>query len=236
MNAITTPATADQQSISNDLIVNTLLAFTAGFVDTCGFIMLFGLFTAHVTGNFVLIGASLAAPHPGILAKLLAFPTYVLVIAATQYFFHRSKSSGRDPTLPALIAQAALLAAFLAAGVLGSPVHDADSAATVVIGMLGVAAMAVQNAASHSIFSAQAPTTVMTGNVTRAVMAAVEVALGTDPALAKASLRKILPSLFAFAFGAIAGGFGSVHVGFLCLIAPLVAIVCAASRHRSLRS
>ncbi len=34
-----------------------LRAFTAGFVDTTGFVALFGLFTAHVTGNFVLIGA-----------------------------------------------------------------------------------------------------------------------------------------------------------------------------------
>src|SRR5258708_4799448 len=39
-----------------------LLSFIAAFVDTWGFIGLFGLFSAHVTGNFVLIGAALVHP------------------------------------------------------------------------------------------------------------------------------------------------------------------------------
>jgi uncharacterized membrane protein YoaK (UPF0700 family) len=233
MNAIATQPTVDKAEFSRNLIVSTLLAFTAGFVDTCGFILLFSLFTAHVTGNFVLIGATLAAPHPGILAKLLAFPTFILVVAVAQYFLHRCKRSGRDPTLPVLVGEAAFLALFLAVGVCGSPVEDADSAIAVIIGMLGVAAMAVQNAASHSVFAALAPTTVMTGNVTHAVMDAVEVVLGSDAAPAKARLRKMLPPVFGFAVGAIAGGLGSVHVGFWCLIAPLLAIVCVAGLHRS---
>ena len=38
-----------------------LLAFTAGCTDTIGFVALYGLFTAHVTGNFVLLGASIVS-------------------------------------------------------------------------------------------------------------------------------------------------------------------------------
>ena len=38
---------------------STVLSFIAGYVDTAVFIGLFGLFTAHVTGNFVLIGSEL---------------------------------------------------------------------------------------------------------------------------------------------------------------------------------
>src|SRR5258708_10706516 len=57
------------------------LSFVAGFVDTFGFIALFGLFTAHVTGNFVLIGAAIVSPGPGVVAKLLALPVFMAVVA-----------------------------------------------------------------------------------------------------------------------------------------------------------
>jgi hypothetical protein len=36
-----------------------LLSFNGGFVDTAGFLGLQGLFVAHVTGNFVTLGAAL---------------------------------------------------------------------------------------------------------------------------------------------------------------------------------
>ena len=39
---------------------DSVLAAIAGYVDTLSFVALFGLFTAHVTGNFVLIGAETA--------------------------------------------------------------------------------------------------------------------------------------------------------------------------------
>src|ERR1700729_491960 len=57
------------------------LAFTAGYADTCGFVALFSLFTAHVTGNFVLLGASLIRPHAGVIAKLLALPVFMAAVA-----------------------------------------------------------------------------------------------------------------------------------------------------------
>ena len=90
-----------------------LLAFTAGFVDTCGFIALFGLFTAHVTGNFVLIGAAIADPHQGLIGKLLALPVFVAVVAATHLFvLHRQRRS-RAAVGPVLVGQIVFLTLFL---------------------------------------------------------------------------------------------------------------------------
>jgi uncharacterized membrane protein YoaK (UPF0700 family) len=57
-----------------------LLSFNGGYVDTAGFLALQGLFTAHVTGNFVTLGASLVLGVSGAAAKLLALPTFCLVI------------------------------------------------------------------------------------------------------------------------------------------------------------
>lgn len=60
--------------------VPSLLSFNGGFVDTAGFLALHGLFTAHVTGNFVTLGAAIALGTSGILAKLLALPTFCVVV------------------------------------------------------------------------------------------------------------------------------------------------------------
>jgi uncharacterized membrane protein YoaK (UPF0700 family) len=49
---------------------DTLLAGIAGFVDTLSFVAQFGLFTAHVTGNFVLSGASIGHAGRGLLLKV----------------------------------------------------------------------------------------------------------------------------------------------------------------------
>jgi len=61
-----------------------LLSFTAGYVDTAGFLALQGLFTAHVTGNFVTLGASLALGTSGAVAKLLALPVFCGVVIAVR--------------------------------------------------------------------------------------------------------------------------------------------------------
>jgi uncharacterized membrane protein YoaK (UPF0700 family) len=201
-----------------------LLAFTAGFVDTTGFIALFGLFTAHVTGNFVLIGAAIAGSHAGILGKLLALPMFVLAVAATRWFVLGREARGHDATRPVLAAQTVFLALFLAAGAAAPPFWSGDAPLAILAGMLGVTAMAIQNAAARTVFASLAPTTVMTGNVTQVVIDLVDMAaLRTDTGHARGRLRKMLPAVVAFAFGALAGALGYVLVGFWCLLAPIVA-------------
>src|SRR6202035_3045118 len=66
------------------LTLPTVLSFNGGYVDTVGYLSLQGLFTAHVTGNFVTIGAALVFGTSGVIAKLLALPVFCIVIVATQ--------------------------------------------------------------------------------------------------------------------------------------------------------
>ncbi len=66
-----------------------------------------------------------------------------------------------------LLAQAALLACFMIAGGLTAPHEDPNELGPVVAGLLGVAAMAVQNAGSRLILANHGPTTMMTGNTAK---------------------------------------------------------------------
>ncbi|MGE0117302.1 MAG: YoaK family protein [Dongiaceae bacterium] len=213
-----------------------LLAFTAGFVDTCGFIALFGLFTAHVTGNFVLIGAAIAESHQGLIGKLLALPVFVSVVAATHLFVQRRQRRNRTAARPVLVGQIVFLALFLLAGVAASPFANADAPLAIAAGMLGVAAMAIQNAASRTVFASLSPTTVMTGNVTQIVIDLVDL-MGNAAAAegTRARLGKMGAAVAAFAVGALGAGFGYVAAGFWCLAVPILAVAVVLVRQARAR-
>src|SRR5450755_277421 len=59
-----------------------LLSVNGGYVDAAGYLALHGLFTTHVTGNFVTLGATLVLGTSGALAKVLALPMFCLVVIA----------------------------------------------------------------------------------------------------------------------------------------------------------
>jgi uncharacterized membrane protein YoaK (UPF0700 family) len=204
------------------------LAFVAGFVDTCGFVALFGLFTAHVTGNFVVIGASLVEPRSGLVTKLLALPVFVMVVAITHLVMTSRTKAGRANHHFALIAQALLLAMFCGVGLMASPIVHGDQPLAMLAGLLGVAAMAVQNAAGRAPFHNFTPTTVMTGNTTQLVMDAVDCFTGKAQPEIWGRFRKTWPVVLAFAAGAVAGALGFGLLGFWCLLIP-VAILLSVS-------
>jgi uncharacterized membrane protein YoaK (UPF0700 family) len=213
----------------------SLQAFVAGSVDTIGFVGLYGLFSAHVTGNFVLIGAAIAHPQLGVIAKLAALPMFMLAAGATSLFLARRVKRGHDPARGVFAVEALLLAGFMAVALWCGPFSSGDQPPAILAGMLGVCAMAVQNAASRTIFAALAPTTVMTGNVTQLVLDLVELRRGGDPtadAAAQARIAKMLPAVLAFATGAIAGGLGYAFIGFAALALPIVAILALLMLHK----
>jgi uncharacterized membrane protein YoaK (UPF0700 family) len=50
-------------------------------VDTVGFLGLQGLFTAHVTGNFVTLAAGFVYGPHGTIGKILALPEFIGAVA-----------------------------------------------------------------------------------------------------------------------------------------------------------
>lgn len=204
------------------------LAFVAGFVDTCGFVALFGLFTAHVTGNFVVIGATLVEFRPGLLTKLLALPTFVIVVALTYLALGARASAGKPSGRATLIVQASLLTAFMIAGLFAAPIADGDAPLAMATGLIGVAAMAVQNAAARGPFKNVTATTVMTGNTTQLVMDMVDLLRRRRDPVTEARFHKNWPVVLAFGLGAIGGALGIAQAGFACILLPIAVLLALA--------
>jgi uncharacterized membrane protein YoaK (UPF0700 family) len=202
------------------------MGFLAGYVDTLGFIALFGLFTAHVTGNFVLIAASLADPAqtPSLL-KLLAFPAFILGVAAARLLVASCEQRAAPATKPVYLLQLLLLLGFMVCGMLGEPVSRKVGPLAFAAGLLGAAAMGAHSAASKLLLTNLAPTSMMTGNVTQLVIDTVDRLRGVADAATRARCAKFFWPVLAFALGCAAAAFAFRAVGFVALAVP-VAILC----------
>ena len=210
--------------------IAALLSFNGGFVDTAGFLGLAGLFTAHVTGNFVTLGAALVLGSHGIIGKILALPVFILVIALAR-LAGAALRKRHAPVLRILLGvEVALLFLFFALAVTFGPFANADSPAALFTGFAGIAAMAVQNAVQRVHLAALPPTTLMTGSTTQATLDAVDLLTGTDHEHAtatRARLGRTVLSILYFAAGCALSATLYWLVGFWCL--ALAVIVGAAA-------
>ena len=177
-----------------------LLSFNGGFVDTAGFLGLQGLFTAHVTGNFVTLGASLVFGTHGVIAKLVALPEFVLVVALARVIGAALRKKQIDALRVLLVVKVMFLLAFFVLGVTLGPFPDSDVPAALLTGFAGIAGMAIQNAVQRVHFTAIPPTTLMTGNTTQAVLDAVDLWRG-EPGSDAAVIRARLARTFAESSG-----------------------------------
>jgi uncharacterized membrane protein YoaK (UPF0700 family) len=211
------------------------LGFAAGFVDTLGFVALFSLFTAHVTGNFVLLGSELIDPRHGVIAKLLALPMFMIAVAAARLYGRSLERRERPAAAPLLTLEAIFLIVFMAVGLFAAPITDADAPLAVLTAMSGIVAMGVQNAASRTVFASYSPTTVMTGNVTQLVIDAVDLMGGGPEATlhpVRARFMRFWPPVVAFAVGAACGALGYKFAGFLSLLVPIAFVIALAIHTR----
>ena len=208
--------------------LSVLLGINAGFVDTLGFLALQGLFTAHVTGNFVTIAASLVTGHAGLIAKLLALPVFLLVVALCALLEARWKARGVS-LRNLLVVQLALLVATALLAMLFGPFGDVDQPWAVATGLVGVAAMAVQNALGRLHLGHLPPSTLMTGNSTQIALDLVGIGLGSA-AVSPERLRSFVLGVAAFALGCALAtlAFVTLHMG---AFVPPVLLIAAAALH-----
>ncbi|MCL6692485.1 DUF1275 domain-containing protein [Pseudomonas sp. R3.Fl] len=210
----------EQPAVSPTL--SGLLGFNAGYVDTAGFLALHGLFTAHVTGNFVTLGATLVHGSSGALAKLSALPVFCVVVVLSRLI--RSPGWLMLAKIPLLLAAAAILIA-------SGPFQDADAAPAFTAGMLLVAAMAIQNALQRMHLASAPPSTLMTGTTTQIMLDLADLLRGVDGAaraLALGRMRRMAFAVLTFAAGCGLAALVYVWVGMWCFIVPPVVALAVA--------
>lgn len=197
-----------------------ILAASGGAIDTISFITLFGLFTAHVTGNLVVAGASLADSIEGIFTKLAAIPVFMVTVALTTLIIQSRKRYTPGLLAGVLCAEILLLLLFTVSGYLSAPFSGAGDIHVFITGMFGVMAMGVRNAASRLLLSSTSPSTMMTGNVTQLTIDIISVIRRPSSELAT-KVAKSAASVAGFVLGAGAAALLTLWVGFFSTLLPI---------------
>jgi uncharacterized membrane protein YoaK (UPF0700 family) len=211
-----------------------LLSLNAGYVDTAAFLALQGLFTAHVTGNFVTLGAALVLGTSGAMAKLLALPMFCIAVMFTRVLGHGL--AGRNlPVLRAmLILELVLLVAGAALAIRLGPFANGDGWPALVTGMVLVSAMAIQNAVQRIHLASSPPTTIMTGTTTQIMIDLADLMRDAPSEMRIATqsrLLRMLANVAAFAAGCAGAAwlFGVAQI-WCFLVPPLLGLIAVLLR------
>ncbi|MFP5437939.1 MAG: YoaK family protein [Bacteroidia bacterium] len=202
--------------------ITLMLALVAGYCDTVTFVAARNIFSAHVTGNFIVFayqlvtGASMDA-----WIKLITFPVFIVAVMAGGWM---AKNNGQSKTL---LIEAVIL---LAAGILAFALHlnNQDTVVMYAVVLLVVFAMGLQNALGKVFNKAtHGPTTMMTGNVTQASLDLRAILTGDTTGEALASLKKQAVTILGFLAGCFAGGFLGREYGLAAVaLAGVCMIIC----------
>jgi len=217
---------------ASDRLMPFLLSIVAGLTDVTTFVLLGGVFSAHITGNVVVIAADLVTGAPIGLSSVLAVPCFIAIAAAVALVTEVRRRRADRWVQPLVLAQSALLIAAAAVSIATSASSDPHGPAGVVTALLAIAAMAVQNALLHVCYSRAPSVAVMTGNIVAATVAAVRLLRRRDDEAA-AAWRSTWPLIVGFVGGCLLGALGcwlAADVGWVVAVAATVVVSAVAIR------
>ena len=204
-------------------LLPALLSVIAGSVDAIGFLGLEGLFTAHVTGNLVILAAHLVNGGKASVAKMLSVPVFVIALGLARLVAGGLELISRPSLRYLLLLQLLLLAGFLTLSAIAGPRIVPDGPILILAGMFGVSAMGIQNALVQISLKGAPSTAVMTTNITRFMMDVGEVMLGREPdgvVRARTRAMRTWPAILGFAVGCGLGAGSEAAVGLRSLALP----------------
>ncbi|MGK3948025.1 YoaK family protein [Microbacterium sp. K2] len=197
------------------------LAVIAGVTDVTSWLLLGGFFSAHVTGNLVVIAADVVRGTLPDLASMLAVPVFIVATVVATFVARRVGAHTSATKRLLLGVQAAFL---IAAAVLSFTTQASahpKSGIAVLIGMLAVCAMAAQNAYLHLVPDRALSTAVMTGNLVAGTIAVTDIARsrGKDQQ-ARQRWTQTWPLLAGFIGGCLVGAAGATLFGDHAAVLP----------------
>jgi uncharacterized membrane protein YoaK (UPF0700 family) len=207
--------------------VTLLLASVAGFCDTVTFVAAESIFSAHVTGNFIVFAYQMVkGSEAQAWIKLLTFPVFVLSVMVGGWMAARVKNR-----YTLLFTEGLILiltgVSFLVLSFIGY--MDLYSWLIYLLAMIVVFAMGIQNAFGKLYAKeTHGPTTMMTGNVTQASLDLGNILTsGFKQEVALASFQKQLVTLSGFLLGCILGALLGKELGLASIILPgLGMVIC----------
>jgi uncharacterized membrane protein YoaK (UPF0700 family) len=173
------------------------LSVVAGMVDVAGYMSLGHVFTAHITGNLVVIAANFVSHTPINPVQVIAIPVFVLAVAAVWLL---ASAWGRDrPHLLTLLLTLhfVLLTGVLLCGVSTHSFSSHDDFTSGLTAMIAISAMACQFALLRLALPGAPSTAVMTGNLANAVLAHLD--LFAAKPITAAARSKLLRSVYLIA-------------------------------------
>lgn len=212
--------------------VTLLLTMIAGYCDTVTFVAADSVFSAHVTGNFIVFAYQFVKGsdvHAWI--KLLTFPVFILAVMAG------GRMAGKVLNHYTILFWEGFL--LLSAGILVA-VFTYNGMFTEVImytvTMIAVFAMGLQNAFGKLYAKeTHGPTTMMTGNVTQASLDFGNLIKSSfKDADALTSLKKQLILIIGFLVGCFLGAFAGKQLGLVTLVLPGFAMIICYLYHRKI--
>jgi uncharacterized membrane protein YoaK (UPF0700 family) len=192
-----------------------LLSVIAGMVDLTGFLSLGNLFTAHITGNLVVVGALVVRRGRINPAQILAIPVFILAVAATWLLARASGRRGPGLARLLLLVQFLLLACVLIFSVITNPSANPHGLMAGIAAMMAVSAMACQFALLRLTLPVTPSTAVMTGNLTNITLSLLDRQSRTQPLMAGDTerLTSSLPLLIGFFGGCVAAAAAVTYLG-----------------------
>jgi uncharacterized membrane protein YoaK (UPF0700 family) len=190
--------------------LSPLLSVIAGMVDLIGFFTLGNIFTAHVTGNLVVVAALAVRGGPVNVPQILAIPVFMLALAAVWLIARASGRLGSRLAQLLLVIQLLLLVGVLIFSVITRPSASPHGLMASIAAMIAVSAMACQYALFRLAMPRAISTAVMTGNLTNTVLSLMDSLspgrplMPVDAARLKRSLRLLTGFLAGCAAAAAA--------------------------------